>query len=72
MKKANKSLRPGDTAQTIGAESEEVSNAIDKLKKEGKIKSSKKKPISKRRFNCLFSDILSLSINFHSEPSNYG
>jgi hypothetical protein len=36
MKKANKSLRPGDTAQTIGTESEEVSNAIDKLKKKAR------------------------------------
>ena len=42
MKEAGKPVRPGDIAKTIGAESKEVSKAIDNLKKQGKIFSPKR------------------------------
>lgn len=42
MKKAKKPLKAGDVAKLIGEDSKEVSKAIDKLKKEGKIKSPKR------------------------------
>ncbi|MBW1923043.1 MAG: transcriptional regulator [Deltaproteobacteria bacterium] len=42
MKKAGKPVRPGDVAKMIGAESKEVSAAIQKLKKAGKIISPKR------------------------------
>ena len=42
MKKAGKPVRPGDVAKMIGAESKEVSKAIDTLKKKGKVTSPKR------------------------------
>ncbi|MEW6664620.1 MAG: transcriptional regulator [Thermodesulfobacteriota bacterium] len=42
MKKAGKPVRPGDVAKMIGAESKEVSKAMDALKKAGKIKCPKR------------------------------
>ena len=42
MKKAGKPVRPGDVAKIIGVESKEVSKAITKLKKDGKIISPKR------------------------------
>ena len=42
MKKAGKPVRPGDVAKMIGAESKEVSQVMDALKKAGKIKSPKR------------------------------
>ncbi|WP_287584985.1 hypothetical protein [Candidatus Borrarchaeum sp.] len=37
MKKANKSVRPGDIAKITGLESKEVSKVIKELKKSGKV-----------------------------------
>ncbi len=42
MKKAGKPVRPGEIAKTIGEESKEVSKAISKLKKAGKVISPKR------------------------------
>ncbi|MFX1466092.1 MAG: transcriptional regulator [Promethearchaeota archaeon] len=42
MKKANKSVRPGDIAKITGLESKEVSKVIKELKKSGKIISPKR------------------------------
>jgi Mn-dependent DtxR family transcriptional regulator len=42
MKKAGKPVRPGDVAKMIGAESKDVSKAIDALKKKGKVTSPKR------------------------------
>jgi Mn-dependent DtxR family transcriptional regulator len=42
MKKAGKPVRPGDVAKMIGAESKEVSKAINELKKKGKVISPKR------------------------------
>ncbi len=42
MKKAGKPVRPGDVAKMIGADSKDVSKAMDALKKAGKIKSPKR------------------------------
>jgi hypothetical protein len=42
MKKAKKPLKAGEVAQLIGEDAKEVSKAMDKLKKEGKISSPKK------------------------------
>jgi len=42
MKTADKPVRPGDIAKTLGVESKEVSKAITKLKKEGKVISPKR------------------------------
>lgn len=42
MKKAGKPLRPGDVAKMIGAESKDVSKAIETLKKKGQVTSPKR------------------------------
>ena len=42
MKKAGKPVRPGDVAKMIGAESKDVSKAIDALKKKGQVTSPKR------------------------------
>ena len=42
MKDAGKPVRPGEVAKTLGVESKEVSKAITKLKKEGKVTSPKR------------------------------
>ena len=42
MKKAGKPVRPGDVAKELGVDSKDVSNAIDALKKAGKIYSPKR------------------------------
>lgn len=42
MKKAGKPVRPGEVAKMIGAESKEVSKAIQELKKQGKVVSPKR------------------------------
>ena len=42
MKDAGKPVRPGEVAKTLGVDSKEVSKAITKLKKEGKITSPKR------------------------------
>ena len=42
LKKAAKPMRPGDIAKELGADSKEVSKAIDALKKAGKIESPKR------------------------------
>jgi Mn-dependent DtxR family transcriptional regulator len=42
MKAADKPVRPGDIAKTLGVESKDVSKAITKLKKEGKVISPKR------------------------------
>lgn len=42
MKKAGKPMRPGDIAKELGADTKEVSKAIDALKKAGKINSPKR------------------------------
>jgi predicted transcriptional regulator len=42
MKKANKSVRPGDIAKITGLESKEVSKVIKELKKNGKVISPKR------------------------------
>jgi len=42
MKDAGKPVRPGDIAKVLGVESKEVSKAIKKLKKDGKIHSPKR------------------------------
>ncbi len=42
MKKAGKPVRPGDIAKMTGLESKQVSEAIQNLKKEGKVTSPKK------------------------------
>jgi predicted transcriptional regulator len=42
MKKANKSVRPGDIAKITGLESKEVSKVIKELKKSGKVISPKR------------------------------
>ena len=39
---AGKPLRPGDIAKELGVDSKEVSKAIAKLKKEGKVTSPKR------------------------------
>lgn len=42
LKEAGKPLRPGDIAKALGVESKVVSDAIAKLKKEGKVDSPKR------------------------------
>ena len=42
MKKAGKPVRPGDVAKIIGEDSKQVSKAIRKLKKQGKVVSPKR------------------------------
>jgi len=42
MKRAGKPVRPGDVAKMIGADSKEVSKAINELKKKGKVASPKR------------------------------
>lgn len=42
MNDAGKPVRPGDIAKALGVDAKEVSKAIDKLKKEGKIYSPKR------------------------------
>ena len=42
MKEAGKPVRPGDVAKALGVDSKEVSKAISKLKKEGKVISPKR------------------------------
>ncbi len=42
LEEAGKPLRPGDIAKTLGADSKDVSKAIDALKKAGKINSPKR------------------------------
>jgi len=42
MKKAGKPLRPGEVAEMIGEESNEVSKVISTLKKQGKVTSPKR------------------------------
>ncbi len=42
MKKAEKPVKPGDLAEMTGLSSEEVSKAINALKKKGKITSPKR------------------------------
>ena len=42
MKAADKPVRPGDIAKALGVDSKEVSKAITKLKKEGKVISPKR------------------------------
>jgi len=42
MKKAHKSVRPGDIAKITGLESKEVSKVIKELKKSGKVISPKR------------------------------
>lgn len=42
MKKAEKPVKPGDLAEITGLPSEEVSKAINALKKKGKITSPKR------------------------------
>ena len=42
MKKAGKPVRPGEVAKMIGAESKDVSKAIQELKKQGKVVSPKR------------------------------
>jgi Mn-dependent DtxR family transcriptional regulator len=42
MKDAGKPVRPGDVAKSLGVESKEVSKAIAKLKKDGKVTSPKR------------------------------
>jgi len=42
MKEMGKPIRPGDVAKKLGAESKDVSKAIQKLKKEGKVHSPKR------------------------------
>ncbi|MCP4691087.1 MAG: transcriptional regulator [Desulfobacterales bacterium] len=42
MKKAGKPVRPGEVAKEIGEESKDVSKAIAKLKKAGKVISPKR------------------------------
>lgn len=39
---AGKPVRPGDIAKALGVDSKEVSKAVDRLKKEGKIHSPKR------------------------------
>lgn len=42
MRDAGKPVRPGDIAKTLGVDSKDVSNAIDTLKKAGKVYSPKR------------------------------
>ena len=42
MKKINKPVRPGDVAEETGLPKEDVSKAIQSLKKEGKVVSPKR------------------------------
>ena len=42
MKEIGKPIRPGEVAKKLGIESKEVSKAIQKLKKEGKVHSPKR------------------------------
>jgi Mn-dependent DtxR family transcriptional regulator len=42
MKEIGKPIRPGDVAKKLGVESKQVSKAIQKLKKEGKVHSPKR------------------------------
>ena len=42
MKEMGKPSRPGEVAKRMGVESKEVSKAIQKLKKEGKVHSPKR------------------------------
>lgn len=42
MKDAGKPVRPGEVAKTLGVDSKEVSKAITKLKKDGKVTSPKR------------------------------
>ena len=42
MRAADKPVRPGDLAKTLGMGSKEVSKAITKLKKDGKVISPKR------------------------------
>jgi DNA-binding Lrp family transcriptional regulator len=42
MKKAGKSMRPGEIAGATGIDQKEVSKTIDALKKEGKVSSPKR------------------------------
>ncbi|MCK9240748.1 transcriptional regulator [Desulfocurvus sp.] len=42
LEEAGKPLRPGDIAKALGADSKDVSKAIDGLKKAGKVSSPKR------------------------------
>ena len=42
MKEIGKPIRPGEVAKKLGVESKDVSKAIQKLKKEGKVHSPKR------------------------------
>jgi Mn-dependent DtxR family transcriptional regulator len=42
MKDAGKPVRPGEVAKALGVDSKEVSKAITKLKKDGKVTSPKR------------------------------
>jgi len=42
MKEIGKHIRPGEVAKKLGIESKDVSKAIQKLKKEGKVHSPKR------------------------------
>ena len=42
MKEIGKPIRPGEVAKKLGIESKDVSKAIQKLKKEGKVHSPKR------------------------------
>lgn len=42
MKEISKPIRPGEVAKKLGIESKQVSKAIQKLKKEGKVHSPKR------------------------------
>ena len=42
MRAADKPVRPGDLAKTLGMDSKEISKAITKLKKDGKVISPKR------------------------------
>ena len=42
MKEMGKPIRPGEVAKKMGVESKDVSKAIQKLKKEGKVHSPKR------------------------------
>lgn len=42
IKDAGKPVRPGEVAKTLGVDSKEVSKAITKLKKDGKVTSPKR------------------------------
>ncbi len=42
MREAGKPVRPGEVAKTLGVDGKEVSKAIAKLKKDGKVTSPKR------------------------------